>query len=197
MPAHSSTPERARDRIPEIVDLVVRRFPRIPDSGSRCGHETLTRALEASRATLAIYIFWRYLLPVDEALLRLLDFHGRRYWLVNGWSIRFYIVESPVSTERPHGIRYSLTLHDVDGTRLLGFDNAMGRTRRMTSDHWHPFRRTEAHEPYEFINTDRLLADFFAAVDDACQRAGVPPEYVPEDTELDVEEEDDGPQADC
>lgn len=64
-----------------------------------------------------------------------------------------------------------------------------GRTRRMTSDHWHPFRRTEAHEPYEFINADRLLVDFFTTVEDACQQAGVAPEYVADETELDVEEE--------
>jgi hypothetical protein len=137
------------------------------------------------------------LLPVDDPFVRLLDFHGRSYWLVNGWSIRFSIVECVVSTARPHGIRYSLTLHDVDGTRLLGFDNATGRTRRMTSDHWHPFRRTEVHEPYEFNGADRLLVDFFTAVEGACEQAGVPPEYVPGETELDVEEEqDDGPQAD-
>lgn len=30
------------------------------------------------------------------------------------------------SSERPHGIKYSLTLHAPDGTRLLGFDNAHG-----------------------------------------------------------------------
>ena len=26
--------------------------------------------------------------------------------------------------ERPHGLNYSLTLHDDEGERLLGFDNA-------------------------------------------------------------------------
>jgi len=29
-----------------------------------------------------------------------------------------------VTPERPHGIKYSLTLHAPDGTRLIGFDNA-------------------------------------------------------------------------
>lgn len=135
-------------------------------------------------------------MTVDDPFLRLLDFHGRVYWLVNGWSIRLSIVESRVSSERPHGIRYSLTLHDVDGTRLLGFDNATGRTRRTTSDHWHPFRRTEVHEPYEFIDADRLLVDFFTAVEDACRQTGVDPEYVPDQTELDVEEREDGPTTD-
>lgn len=67
----------------------------------------------------------------------------------------------------------------------------------MTSDHWHPFRRTHAYEPYEFIDAERLLVDFFTAVEDACRQAGVPPEHVPDETELDVEEEDDGPPTDC
>jgi hypothetical protein len=30
----------------------------------------------------------------------------------------------PVRPEKPHGPDYSLTLHDGDGERLLGFDNA-------------------------------------------------------------------------
>jgi hypothetical protein len=63
---------------------------------------------------------------VDEPIRRLLDYDQRRYWLVNGWSIRFRITEIEASTERPNGIRYSFTLHDVDGARLLGFDNAHG-----------------------------------------------------------------------
>jgi hypothetical protein len=29
-----------------------------------------------------------------------------------------------VTPERPHGLKYSLTLHAEDGARLLGFDNA-------------------------------------------------------------------------
>jgi len=30
---------------------------------------------------------------LDEAMRRLLDFDHRRYWLVNGWSIRFRVAE--------------------------------------------------------------------------------------------------------
>jgi len=29
-----------------------------------------------------------------------------------------------VSKERPHGLHYSLTLHNEDSERVLGFDNA-------------------------------------------------------------------------
>ena len=62
----------------------------------------------------------------DEAMERLLDYDRRRYWLENGWSIRFRARETDVTKARPHGIRYSFTLHDMDATRLLGFDNAHG-----------------------------------------------------------------------
>lgn len=46
----------------------------------------------------------------DEAMQRLLDFDRRRYWLVNGWSIRFRIAEVEVSAARPRGIKYAFTL---------------------------------------------------------------------------------------
>ena len=56
------------------------------------------------------------------------------YWLVGGWSMRFRVIEVDESTMRPHGIKYSFTLHDVDGTRLLGFDRKRGRPRRSGRD---------------------------------------------------------------
>jgi len=71
--------------------------------------------------TSYIYLLMIYLLMLDEAMSRLLDYHQRRYWLINGWSIRFRVVEVETSATRPHGMKYAFTLHDVDGTRLLGF----------------------------------------------------------------------------
>ncbi|MDR3745984.1 MAG: hypothetical protein P4K80_07645, partial [Acidobacteriaceae bacterium] len=38
--------------------------------------------------------------------------------------VKFVAKQVPVSPERPRGLDYSLTLHDEDGERLLGFDNA-------------------------------------------------------------------------
>jgi len=54
---------------------------------------------------------------LGEAMRRLLDFDRRRYWLVNGWSIRLRIMEVESSAPRPHGIKYAFTLHGQDGTR--------------------------------------------------------------------------------
>jgi len=129
-----------------------------------------------------------------EAMLRLLDFDRRRYWLVNGWSIRFRIAEIEASTERPHGIKYSFTLHDHDGSRLLGFDNAHGVPRKETYDHRHGFRRSKQLVAYEFRGPDELICDFFAAVEQACAQEGVPVEFEADEIELEAEEDDDGTQ---
>ena len=130
----------------------------------------------------------------DEAMSRLLDFDRRRYWLVNGWSIRFRIAEIEASTVRPHGIKYSFTLHDHDGSRLLGFDNAHGVPRTETYDHRHRFRRTKEIVAYEFRGADELICDFFAAVERACKQEGVQFEFEADEVELEAEEDDDGTQ---
>ena len=121
---------------------------------------------------------------MDEAMERLLDYDGRRYWLQNGWSVRFRVRTVTPSEERPHGLKYSFTLHDVDGERLLGFDNAHGTGDQDEHDHSHRFRHTDKTRPYEFVGTDQLLVDFFDAVERACGQEGVPFVIVDEDLEL-------------
>jgi Family of unknown function (DUF6516) len=127
----------------------------------------------------------------DEEVRRLLDFHRRLYWLVDGWSIRFRIVEVEESATRPHGLKYSFTLHDVDGTRLLGFDNAHGLARTLVYDHRHRFRRAAELVPYEFKSADKLICDFFEAVENACKQEGLAFEFDTEEVELETEMEDD------
>ncbi len=90
----------------------------------------------------------------------------------------------PQSQERPHGLKYSFTLHDVDGERLLGFDNAHGTGDQDEHDHSHRFRRTDELRQYEFLGTDQLLVDFFDAIERACGRDCVPFVIVDEDVEL-------------
>jgi predicted transcriptional regulator len=59
---------------------------------------------------------------------------------------------------------YSLTLHDENGDRLVGFDNAhaapsrKGRSRRVAHDHRH---RLRAVRPYEYQDAATLLEDFW------------------------------------
>src|SRR4051812_4927061 len=98
----------------------------------------------------------------DEAMERLLDYDRRRYWLDNGWSVRFRIRRVEATEARPHGIKYAFTLHDADGTRLLGFDNAHAPRRTTMFDHRHRFRKTEDLVPYAYVDPDQLLVAFFA-----------------------------------
>jgi hypothetical protein len=43
-----------------------------------------------------------------------------------GYWVKMEVARVTVTAEPPHGIRYSLTLHAPDNTRLIGFDNAHG-----------------------------------------------------------------------
>jgi Family of unknown function (DUF6516) len=98
----------------------------------------------------------------------LLGFDGHVHWLDQGYRLKFEIKRVKPTKERPHGLRYSFTLHDPDGQRLMGFDNAHGvpakgsryNKRQAAADHWH---RTEDDEgrPYSFTTADPLLEDFF------------------------------------
>jgi hypothetical protein len=128
---------------------------------------------------------------IDEEMHRLLDYHRRLYWLVDGWSLRFRVTEVEKSDTRPHGLKYSFTLHDVDGTRLLGFDNAHGLARAQVYDHRHRFRRTAELVPYDFESADKLICDFFDAVEHACKQEGHAFEFDTEEVELETEMEDD------
>lgn len=78
----------------------------------------------------------------------------------------------------PHGVRYSLTLHDRYGRRVLGYDNAHGvkpprrgfRARRLPYDHRHRTARDKG-VPYVFESAEKLLADFFREVDEVIRSA--------------------------
>lgn len=62
----------------------------------------------------------------DAGIDTLLDLHGSildqgcGYWIkIEAWQVE-------ATRGIPHGIRYSLTLHEPYGRRLLGYDNAHG-----------------------------------------------------------------------
>ncbi len=126
-----------------------------------------------------------------EAMYRLLGYDRRRYWLSNGWCLRFRVKQCPINDARPHGLRYAFTLHDVDMTRLLGFDNAHGIPRRQAYDHRHRFRLVADLVPYRFVGTDELICDFFDEVERVCHLEGVPFAFGSEATERDEELDDD------
>lgn len=112
------------------------------------------------------------LLDLDGSILD----QGGGYWI----KIEAYAVES--STAIPHGIRYSLTLHEPYGTRILGYDNAHAvrppkkfkhAGRRYAYDHKHRHAKDRG-VPYEFIDAYQLLRDFFAEVDQVLKEHSAP-----------------------
>jgi hypothetical protein len=92
---------------------------------------------------------------------------GNGFWVkIEAWRVE-------ATREMPHGIRYSLTLHEPHGRRILGYDNAHAvklpkkfkyAGRRMPYDHRHR-HVSDKGVPYEFRDAHQLLADFFNEVD--------------------------------
>ena len=108
----------------------------------------------------------------DVGLETLLELSGTEYTEENGYWYRLdaWVVES--TPERPHGIRYNLTLHDNFNQRVLGFDNAhaiyVKEGRRfngciMKYDHMH-ISINDKGTPYEFESAEQLLNDFLKEV---------------------------------
>jgi hypothetical protein len=91
-----------------------------------------------------------------------------------GYWIKFEVRRVTASAERPHGIKYSLTLHGPDNRRLMGFDNAHAVSpvgslfkhagKKYPYDHWHRYA-TDQGVLYEFDSAYQLLSDFYAEVD--------------------------------
>jgi hypothetical protein len=119
---------------------------------------------------------WRDRDPTAEVLL---DLDGQvfvvnakaRYW------VRFSVSRVDSTPERPHGLKYSMTLHGPDGSRLIGFDNAHpvressrpGGKGRGPLDHKH---RMETVRSYRFKDAATLLEDFWAEVDKLLREKG-------------------------
>ena len=114
----------------------------------------------------------------DLGLDTLLDLHGQTLFIdeIGHW-VKFVVVRTEVTAERPHGLSYSLTLHAPDGTRLVGFDNAHpvrgrrgpGARRRAESDHRHRMRTIRS---YEYKDAPTLLEDFWNEVDAVLKERG-------------------------
>lgn len=116
----------------------------------------------------------------DPGLEWLLDLNGQvlvvdpngAYW------VKFSVRRVVPSADRPQGLEYSLTLHDSNGRRLLGYDNAHSVRRSAgpggkpsaLRDHRH---RLKAVRPYVFRDAATLLEDFWSDVDRILRGRGV------------------------
>ena len=112
-------------------------------------------------------------MPKDPGLSTLLDLHESVLEQEGGYWIKIAAWAVEATDQVPSGVRYSLTLHNRNGTRVLGYDNAHAvklpkkfkfTGRRLPYDHTH---RTSNDKgvPYQFQTAQQLLEDFFSEVD--------------------------------
>ena len=118
----------------------------------------------------------------DPAIATLIDLHEQILDQGGGYWIKFEAWRVDVTARVPHGIRYSLTLHEPYGKRILGYDNAHAvklpkkfkfAGRRLAYDHKHR-HVSDKGVPYEFQDAQQLLVDFFAEVDRVLDEIGKP-----------------------
>ena len=106
-----------------------------------------------------------------------------RQWIgyEKGYWVTFRVRKVEPSAERPHGIQYSLSLHDANDDRVVGYNNAHGvdvgtgpakRSRRPRA-HDHITRRGKKPVPYQFTTPYQLMADFLEEVDRILKKEGV------------------------
>ncbi len=108
----------------------------------------------------------------DQTLAYLLDFDGEAIVYDGGYVARFRVRRIGATSEKPHGISYSLTFHAADGRRLMGYDNAHGVAHRgarlverpAAFDHWHR-DETDEGRPYRFETAEKLIGDFFDEIE--------------------------------
>lgn len=109
----------------------------------------------------------------DAGIKNLLDLHGSIIDQGNGYWIKMEAWQVKATDNIPHGVRYSLTLHEPYGKRILGYDNAHAvkppkkfkfSGHRLPYDHKHR-HVSDQGVPYHFASASQLLEDFFAEVD--------------------------------
>lgn len=107
---------------------------------------------------------------MDTGLESLLDLDGTVFRLEQGYWVKYEAHLVTPTDHIPHGVSYSLTLHDRYNSRIIGFDNAHGCPaprrkkyggRKTTWDHQH---RQEQIIGYEYDSAAQLMADFWTEV---------------------------------
>lgn len=100
----------------------------------------------------------------------LLELDGEIFPMDSGYWTKIEAKLVTSNAHIPHGIKYSLTLHDRNNIRILGYDNAHGikpkrkkyGAKRTVWDHKH---ERKIVEPYEFETPAQLLEDFWINVE--------------------------------
>ena len=101
---------------------------------------------------------------IEHELAFLLSLDGFEFRLASGYAVKIEARIVIATTRRPHGVKYSLTLHDPDGQRIYGMDNAHGVRRRVEYDHRHVYGR-HGVVGYRYRGPAELLMDFYQEVE--------------------------------
>jgi len=107
---------------------------------------------------------------LDHSLDALLDLNGQILVIDEaGYWVKFVINRVPVTPDKPHGLDYTLSLHDPKGERLVGFDNShqvAGRRDKApdAKDHKHRLRTVR---PYDYSDSASLVQAFWTEVESA------------------------------
>jgi hypothetical protein len=113
----------------------------------------------------------------DQSLDTLLLLDGEMFVIEENFRVKFEVKKVAVTPEKPHGLDYSLTLHDGNGERLLGLDNAHavregtgpGARTRIAYDHKHTGERVRF---YHYQDAMSLLTDFWKEVEQILEKRG-------------------------
>ncbi len=107
---------------------------------------------------------------MHDGLEYLLDLNGEEFTLTEGYWIKLDADLTTPTAERPHGIRYCLTLHDKYNNRILGFDNAHSiktgkkfKGRIIEYDHMHK-NLADKGTPYPEFKREMQKPSVFAAL---------------------------------
>lgn len=82
-----------------------------------------------------------------------------------------------ITNQRPHGLKYSLTLHDKYNKRILGYDNAHAfkpsrKKYGCNVSMWDHKHNCEDVKRYEFENVAQLMEDFWTDVNETLAEGG-------------------------
>lgn len=101
---------------------------------------------------------------ISEGFRKLFNLDGEVFPMDSGYWIKFEAKRVEVSKSVPHGVKYSLTLHNKQNLRVLGYDNAHSfrpkqkyGAKKETYDHIHKQMDIVS---YEFESAFQLLEDF-------------------------------------
>jgi hypothetical protein len=108
----------------------------------------------------------------DHDFAFLLSLDGLEFQFASGFSVKIQAREAASTRQRPHGVKYSLTLHDPAGRRIYGMDNAHGIRGQPEYDHRHVYgaRRVRG---YVYRGAAELLEDFYSEVERILSERGV------------------------